>query len=65
MKQTMGNGKIFKDDSRVRFFIGDVRDKNRLHPALNDVDYVVRRCNQNRSHQNIILLNVLKLILKV
>ena len=33
--------KFFKDDSRVRFFIGDVRDKNRLHRALNDVDYVV------------------------
>jgi len=33
--------KLFKDDSRVRFFIGDVRDKNRLHRALNDVDYVV------------------------
>ena len=33
--------KLFKDDSRVRFFIGDVRDKNRLYRALNDVDYVV------------------------
>ena len=26
--------KLFKDDSRVRFFIGDVRDKSRLHRAL-------------------------------
>ncbi len=33
--------KLFKDDSRVRFFIGDVRDKDRLHRALNRVDYVV------------------------
>ena len=33
--------KIFKDDKRVRFFIGDVRDKNRLHRALDGVDYVV------------------------
>tara|TARA_Y100000816_G_C26103900_1_gene585895 strand:+ start:313 stop:1314 length:1002 start_codon:yes stop_codon:yes gene_type:complete len=33
--------KLFKDDSRVRFFIGDVRDKDRLQRALNKVDYVV------------------------
>ena len=33
--------KLFKDDSRVRFFIGDVRDKNRLHRALHGVDFVV------------------------
>ena len=33
--------KLFKDDSRARFFIGDVRDKDRLHRALNRVDYVV------------------------
>ncbi len=33
--------KLYKDDPRVRFFIGDVRDKNRLHRALNGVDYVV------------------------
>jgi len=33
--------KLFKDDPRVRFFIGDVRDKNRLHRALNGVDFVV------------------------
>ena len=33
--------KKFKDDSRVRFFIGDVRDKNRLHRALHNVDFVV------------------------
>ena len=33
--------KIFKDDSRVRFFIGDVRDRERLYRALDNVDYVV------------------------
>ncbi len=33
--------KLFKDDHRVRFFIGDVRDKDRLHRALQGVDYVV------------------------
>ena len=33
--------KQFKDDKRVRFFIGDVRDKDRLHRALYNVDFVV------------------------
>ena len=33
--------KIYLNDERVRFFIGDVRDKNRLSRALNGVDYVV------------------------
>lgn len=33
--------KKFGDDKRVRFFIGDVRDKERLMRALDDVDYVV------------------------
>ena len=33
--------KQFKDDPRVRFFIGDVRDRNRLQRALRGVDYVV------------------------
>ena len=33
--------KIFKNDKRVRFFIGDIRDKDRLDRALNGVDYVV------------------------
>ena len=33
--------KLFKDDSRVRFFIGDVRDKDRLHRALHNIDFVV------------------------
>lgn len=33
--------KLFADDGRVRFFIGDVRDKDRLMRALNGIDYVV------------------------
>ncbi len=33
--------KLFQDDSRVRFFIGDVRDRERLYRALDGVDYVV------------------------
>ena len=33
--------KIYKDDGRIRFFIGDVRDKDRLHRALHGIDYVV------------------------
>ncbi len=33
--------KFFKDDERVRFFIGDVRDKSRLSRALEGIDYVV------------------------
>jgi UDP-N-acetylglucosamine 4,6-dehydratase len=31
----------YQNDSRVRFFIGDVRDKDRLARALDGVDYVV------------------------
>jgi UDP-N-acetylglucosamine 4,6-dehydratase len=33
--------KIYGNDERVRFFIGDVRDKDRLARALNGIDYVV------------------------
>jgi UDP-N-acetylglucosamine 4,6-dehydratase len=33
--------KLYGDDSRVRFFIGDVRDKDRLGRALKGIDYVV------------------------
>lgn len=32
---------LYKNDDRVRFFIGDVRDQNRLYRALDGVDYVV------------------------
>ena len=33
--------KIFNNDPRVRFFIGDIRDKERLHRALHNIDFVV------------------------
>jgi UDP-N-acetylglucosamine 4,6-dehydratase len=33
--------KLFENDKRVRFFIGDVRDKDRLNRALNGIDYVI------------------------
>jgi len=33
--------KLYGSDSRVRFFIGDVRDKDRLIRALDGIDYVV------------------------
>ena len=31
----------FDDDSRLRWFIGDVRDERRLHRAMHNVDYVI------------------------
>lgn len=33
--------KLYSDDPRVRFFIGDVRDRDRLSRALDGIDYVV------------------------
>ena len=33
--------KKFSNDDRIRFFIGDVRDKDRLYRALDGVDFVV------------------------
>lgn len=33
--------KKYQNDPRVRFFIGDVRDKDRLNRALDGIDYVV------------------------
>jgi UDP-N-acetylglucosamine 4,6-dehydratase len=33
--------KLFGNDQRVRFFIGDVRDKDRLSRALDGIDFVV------------------------
>ena len=40
MKQ-LAMAKLFNDDPRVRFFIGDVRDRERLYRAFDGVDYVV------------------------
>tara|TARA_B100001093_G_scaffold520214_1_gene613688 strand:+ start:8608 stop:9606 length:999 start_codon:yes stop_codon:yes gene_type:complete len=33
--------KLFKGDSRVRFIIGDVRDRDRLYRAMDGIDFVV------------------------
>lgn len=33
--------KLFQGDERIRFFIGDVRDRDRVYRALDGVDYVV------------------------
>jgi UDP-N-acetylglucosamine 4,6-dehydratase/5-epimerase len=33
--------KLYKNENRIRFLIGDVREKIRLHRALQGVDYVV------------------------
>ena len=33
--------KLYSTDDRVRFFIGDIRDKDRLSRALSGIDYVV------------------------
>jgi len=33
--------KLFQNDSRVQFVIGDVRDKDRLHRAMDGIEYVV------------------------
>ncbi len=33
--------KLYSQDPRVRFFIGDIRDRERLYRALDGVDYVV------------------------
>lgn len=31
----------FRNEKRIRFFIGDVRDRERLYRAVDDVDYVI------------------------
>ena len=33
--------KLYQNEKRIRFFIGDVRDKDRLNRALDGIDYVV------------------------
>ena len=33
--------KLYQNDPRVRFFIGDVRDRDRLYRAMDGVDYVI------------------------
>ena len=56
----MGDGKKFKDDPRIRFFIGDVRDKDRLCRALDGIDFVVHAAAKISLLLNMIHLNVLK-----
>ena len=42
----------YLDDERVRFFIGDVRDRDRLYRAFDGVDYVILcRCYKNSSNR--------------
>ncbi len=58
--------KKFKDDKRVRFFIGDVRDKERLYRALDGVDYVVHAATKKLYQLlNTTLLNASRPILMV
>lgn len=40
-KQYMMRREFFKFDKKLRFFIGDVRDKDRLHRAFDGVDVVI------------------------
>ena len=37
----MGDGEVYGNDARVRFFIGDVRDKDRLSRAMDGIDFVI------------------------
>jgi len=40
----------FNDDKRLRFFIGDVRDKNRLSRSLEDIDIVIHAAALKHVH---------------
>jgi UDP-N-acetylglucosamine 4,6-dehydratase len=40
LKQYEGR-QLFGDDPRLRWFLGDIRDRDRLHRALHGVDYVI------------------------
>ncbi|UCH72441.1 MAG: UDP-N-acetylglucosamine 4,6-dehydratase (inverting), partial [Thermoplasmatales archaeon] len=46
-KKQLDMSNKFNDD-RLRFFIGDVRDRDRLHRAMNDVDIVVHAAALNQ-----------------
>ena len=49
--------KLYADDPRVRFFIGDVRDRDRLYRAVSGVDYVVHAATRLYLLLNTIHLN--------
>ena len=58
MKQWNMSNK-YKSNKKLRFFIGDVRDKERLDRAMKDVDYVIHAAATKIGlRQNMILLNV-------
>jgi len=38
--------KEFKNNSKLSFFIGDIRDKDRLYRAFNEIDYVIHTAAQ-------------------
>lgn len=40
-KQFIMNEEYKKYEEQIRFFIGDIRDENRLHMAMKDCDYVI------------------------
>ena len=35
---------MYKDNERIRFFIGDIRDYKRVKMAMEDVNIVIHRC---------------------
>ena len=42
--------KKYEDDDRVRFFLGDVRDRDRLYRAMDGVDYGACCSNQDSTN---------------
>ena len=48
----------FKKFKCLRFFLGDVRDMNRLNFALREVDYVIHAAALKQVDTNIILWSV-------
>lgn len=54
-KQFIMSNRLKKYSSKLRFFIGDVRDKERLYRAFDGVDYVVHAAALKQvPHVNII-----------
>jgi UDP-N-acetylglucosamine 4,6-dehydratase/5-epimerase len=42
--------KEFKNHPKLSFFIGDIRDKDRLYRAFNEIDYVIHTAAQKHVH---------------